>query len=89
MDGYSEVQSTNRPPLFDGTDHSFWKHRMRIFIRSQDIDVWRVIETGNFIPQKRVEGKLLQKEYEELTNEDNKQLSMNDKALSILSLWHH
>ena len=84
MAGYSEGQSTNRPPLFDGTDYTFWKHRMRIFIRSQDIDVWRVIEVGNFIPKKRVDGQMIPKEYDELTFEDKKQLSMNDKALSIL-----
>ena len=84
MAGYSEGQSTNRPPLFDGTDYSFWKHRMRIFIRSQDLDVWHVVEHGNFIPQKRVDGKLVPKEYEELTADDKKHISMNDKALSIL-----
>ena len=57
---------------------------MRIFIRSLDIDVWRVVEHGNFIPQKREDGKLIPKEYEELNHEDKRQLSMNDKALSIL-----
>jgi hypothetical protein len=36
--------STNRPPLFDGTNFSFWKIRMRTHLMSLGVDVWDVIE---------------------------------------------
>jgi hypothetical protein len=38
--------STNKPPLFDGTNFSFWKVRMRTYIMALGADVWDVVETG-------------------------------------------
>ena len=38
--------STNKAPLFDGTNFSFWKVRMRTYIMSLGVDVWEVVETG-------------------------------------------
>ena len=37
--------STNRAPLFDGTNLSFWKIRMRTYLMSLGVDVWDVVET--------------------------------------------
>jgi hypothetical protein len=37
--------STNRPPLFDGTNFAFWKIRMRTLLMSLGVDVWDVVET--------------------------------------------
>jgi hypothetical protein len=37
--------STNRPPLFDGTNFFFWRIRMRTHLMSLSADVWDVIET--------------------------------------------
>jgi hypothetical protein len=42
--------STNRPPLFDGTNFSFWKIRMRTHLMSLGADVWDVVETGYVKP---------------------------------------
>jgi hypothetical protein len=41
-----EGTSTNKPPLFDGTNFSFWKVRMRTCIMALGVDVWDVVETG-------------------------------------------
>jgi hypothetical protein len=41
-----EGTSTNKPPLFDGTNFSFWKVRMRTYIMALGVDVWDVVETG-------------------------------------------
>jgi hypothetical protein len=41
-----EVSSTNRVPMFDGTNFSFWKIRMRTYLMSLGVDVWDVVETG-------------------------------------------
>jgi hypothetical protein len=40
-----EWSSTNRAPLFDGTNFSFWKIRMRTYLMSLGTDVWDVVET--------------------------------------------
>jgi hypothetical protein len=42
--------STNRAPLFDGTNFPLWKIRMRTYLMSLDADVWDVVETGYVKP---------------------------------------
>ena len=37
---------TNKVPMFDGTNFSFWKVRMRTYLMSLGADVWEVVETG-------------------------------------------
>ena len=43
MDG---GQSLITPPLFDGTNYTYWKVRMRAFLQSLDDEVWQVVENG-------------------------------------------
>jgi FtsZ-binding cell division protein ZapB len=38
--------STNKAPIFNGTNFSFWKVRMRTYLMSLGADVWEVVETG-------------------------------------------
>ena len=45
-----EVISSNKVPLFDGTNFSFWKVRMRTYIMSLGVDVWDVVDTGYVKP---------------------------------------
>src|SRR5271156_6609547 len=42
----SQDGSTNKAPIFDGTNFSFWKVRMRTFIMSLGAYVWEIVETG-------------------------------------------
>jgi len=35
----AEGGSSNRPPLFDGSNYYFWKGKMKLFLRSQDNDM--------------------------------------------------
>ena len=42
----SYVGSTNKAPMFDGTNFAFWKVRMRTYLMSLGADVWEVVETG-------------------------------------------
>ncbi|XP_058774735.1 uncharacterized protein LOC131649005 [Vicia villosa] len=46
----AEGGSSHRPPLFNGIDYYYWKGKMRLFLLSQDINMWSIIETGNFTP---------------------------------------
>ena len=41
-----EGTSSNKVPLFDGTNFSFWKVRMRTYIMSLGDDVWDVVENS-------------------------------------------
>jgi hypothetical protein len=45
-----EGTSTNKAPLFNGTNFSFWKVRMRTYIMALGADVWDVVETGYVKP---------------------------------------
>jgi hypothetical protein len=41
-----EGTSASKPPLFDGTNFSFWKIRMRTYLMALGANVWDVVETG-------------------------------------------
>jgi hypothetical protein len=41
-----EGTSTNKAPLFNGTNFSFWKFRMRTYIMALGAEVWDVVETS-------------------------------------------
>jgi hypothetical protein len=45
-----EGTSTNKAPVFNGTNFSFWKVRMRTYIMELGVDVWDVVETGYVKP---------------------------------------
>ena len=45
-----EGTSVTRPPLFDGTNFSFWNVRMRSYLMALGADVWDVVETGYIMP---------------------------------------
>jgi hypothetical protein len=40
-----EATSASKPPLFDGTNFSFWRIRMRTYLMALGADVWYVVET--------------------------------------------
>ncbi|XP_052116680.1 uncharacterized protein LOC127746708 [Arachis duranensis] len=88
----SEGNSTARPPLFSETNYSYWKNKMRIWIRSQDVRIWKVIENGNHIPTKttsaKEEGvsvlKQVPKGEDEYSDDDWKKVAMNDKAINFI-----
>ncbi|XP_057985288.1 uncharacterized protein LOC131170241 [Hevea brasiliensis] len=46
----AEGHSITRPPLFNGSNYSFWKVRMRNFIQSVDIEAWQRIVKRPEIP---------------------------------------
>ncbi|MCH79942.1 phytoalexin-deficient 4-2 protein [Trifolium medium] len=50
----SEGGSSTRPPLFEGTDYYYWKDKMELFLRSQDNNMWSVIEVGEYVPPQQM-----------------------------------
>jgi hypothetical protein len=45
-----EGNSSNKAPLFNGTNFAFWKVRMRTYIMALGADVWYVVDTGYVKP---------------------------------------
>jgi hypothetical protein len=67
-----EGNSTNKAPLLNGTNFSFWKVRMMAYIISLSADVWDVVDTGYVKPIV-------------LANKDDKlQFRFNAKAVNVI-----
>ncbi|XP_056682457.1 uncharacterized protein [Spinacia oleracea] len=51
MNAYEKLEegySTQRPPMFNGKFNTYWKNKMKIYIKAENYQVWRVIEAGDF-----------------------------------------
>ncbi|KAI5650180.1 hypothetical protein M9H77_36185 [Catharanthus roseus] len=46
------VEGSSMPSLFDGTNYSFWKSRIRIYISFINFDLWSIVEKVPYVPQK-------------------------------------
>ena len=65
----AEGQSTNRPPLFNGSNYTYWKAQIKIFIQALDYDMWSIIVNGPHTPTKIIDGMestKLEKEWDEV-----------------------
>ena len=51
-----EGHSTNRPPLFNGTNYQFWSNHMSIFMRAYDYEMWDVMLDDPYVPMKTKAG---------------------------------
>ena len=38
--------STQRPPLFDGSNYNYWKCRMKIYLQSINYELWNIVEAA-------------------------------------------
>nr|GEU32412.1 zf-CCHC domain-containing protein/DUF4219 domain-containing protein/UBN2 domain-containing protein [Tanacetum cinerariifolium] len=47
---YLEGQSMQRPPLFESDGFIYWKNRFETYVKSKDLDLWHVINYGEFPP---------------------------------------
>nr|GEW09063.1 zf-CCHC domain-containing protein/DUF4219 domain-containing protein/UBN2 domain-containing protein [Tanacetum cinerariifolium] len=71
-----------RPPLLELNDFCFWKFRFEACVKSKDIDLWQVIQNGDFYFKVEDEETKLMKEtpYELLKDTKKKQLGKNEEA---------
>ncbi|GJY70565.1 hypothetical protein Tco_0474268 [Tanacetum coccineum] len=71
-----------RPPLLEPNGFCFWKARFETYVKSKDIDLWKVIQNGDFYFKFEDDESQLMKEtpYELLKDEKKKQLSKNNEA---------
>lgn len=80
-----EGSNINRPPNFNGEHYDFWKIRMRIFIESQDLEIWDAIENGPFIPSHLSCGIVETKPRSAWDNEDKRKVQYDLKAKNIIT----
>ena len=75
--------------FFNGFNYSYWKARMRIFLKSIDSDVWDMVEFGYKVPMDtiRKEGEpdvLRPREKAMWTDFDKAQRFCNAKGLNVI-----
>ena len=58
---YDQGRSTNRPPLFRGTNFSYWKNSMQMFIKTGDYEFKNTVPKGPYLPKTTVDGRLVKK----------------------------
>lgn len=81
---FPEGHATNRPPLFDGINFSYWKARMRVFLLSTDYDVWQIVESGYHEPTITTADVTMTKPKDKWDINDKKLYSLNAKAMNAL-----
>ena len=81
-----EGRSTVRPPLFKGTNFSYWKNAMQIFIESTDMELWEIVNNGPYtVPKvKNDKGEMIDKPKDQYTSADWEKLTKNSRAKYIL-----
>ena len=80
----AEGQFTNRHLLFNGSNYTYWKARMKIFIQILDYDIWSIIVNGPHTLTKIIDGVELTKSKREWDEVDKKIAQLNAKAMNIL-----
>ena len=73
--GMQEGHSIARPPLFNGSDYTYWKTRMRIFLISMDFELWSNEEN------RKKKSSLPMSEWNE---SEKKVFALNAKAMNAL-----
>ena len=51
----NECYSIDQPPILNGSNYSYWKARMCIFIQAHDYKLWKIIIDGTHTPNALVE----------------------------------
>ncbi|GJU74649.1 hypothetical protein Tco_1266054 [Tanacetum coccineum] len=86
QENYVEGCSMQRPPFLEPNGFCFWKARFETYVKSKDIDLWQVIQNGDFYFEVEDSKTKLIKEtpYELLKDEQKKHLGKNNEAKMTL-----
>nr|KYP71914.1 hypothetical protein KK1_011194 [Cajanus cajan] len=74
-------QVVNHPPLFKGTKYDYWKQRMIAFFDACHIDMWDVVEQGNYIPLNQAGNEIPKAQRSE---KQKQRFMLNSKARNTL-----
>ncbi|GJW08112.1 hypothetical protein Tco_1570535 [Tanacetum coccineum] len=82
QENYVKGCSMQRPPLLEADGFCFWKTRFDTYIKSKDIDLWQVIQNGNFVfKMKDPETKMyIETPFEKLKDNEKRQFGKNYEA---------
>ncbi|KAK0585145.1 hypothetical protein LWI29_023944 [Acer saccharum] len=84
-DSMPEGASSGRPPLLNSGNYSFWKIRMRAYIRSINEKAWISVEEGYELPTKRIEdGTMIAKPRAEWTAIDFDNAKWHHRAMNAI-----
>ncbi|KAK0575350.1 hypothetical protein LWI29_037727 [Acer saccharum] len=84
-DSMPEGASSGRPPLLNSGNYSFWKIRMRAYIRSINEKAWISVEEGYELPTKRIEdGTIIAKPRAEWTAIDFDNAKWHHRAMNAI-----
>lgn len=78
-----EGSSINRPPSFTGEFYELWKIRMKIFLESQGVEIWKSMKNGIFIRSIVVGGVNKPKPEDTWDEEDNKKFYMIKRPTTL------
>ncbi|CAM8893875.1 unnamed protein product [Rhodiola kirilowii] len=80
-----EGQSTNRPPLLEGSNYAYWKSKMKAFLKSLDEKAWRAVLVGWTEPMMaNPEGVVMPKPEALWSEADDVAAIGNSKALNAI-----
>ena len=70
-----------RPPLLETDGFCFWKTRFETYVRSKDLDLWEVIQNGDYVftmvdPETKL---MVETPYSKLKEDERKKLIKNDE----------
>ena len=82
--GFCEGQSISRPPYFDGSNYTYSKARMKIYLQSIDYQLWLNVSKCPYIPIKTVNNIEELKMEDEFHEHDMKKCSFNASAINCL-----
>ena len=67
--------STQRPPLFDGSNYNYWKCRMKIYLQSINYELWNIVDAAY---------TKLTTNYTALSDDQKKNVNLDAKAMNAL-----
>ncbi|MCR2847939.1 hypothetical protein [Heyndrickxia coagulans] len=70
-----DMVSINKVPFFNGTNFTYWKEGMILFIQIYDMKMWRLLKKGYEFPTKIVDGIHVLKDIDEYSEEEEKDCS--------------
>ncbi|GJZ32902.1 hypothetical protein Tco_0578338 [Tanacetum coccineum] len=78
--------SLDVPPMLDPDLFLFWKKRFEVFVKSKSLRLWRIIESGDYVPRKLLpHGNEIIKVESELAKED--ETISDEKNLAVHLLY--
>ena len=72
---FKEGHSTQRPPLFDGSNYNYWKCRMKIYLQSLNYELWNIVEAPYTKPITN---------YTDWSDDQKKNANLDVKAMNAL-----